>query len=157
MRENSLSGAGCSRADHRSICARLLLCCRLCQGRRLDHSGTGGRDRCKHHLRPEISSEQPGKHKNSTKSRLGTFRHRLYGNFGGHVYNRNRLRSPYIFRSHPVLTDFKSHLDLESEGFGGNAGFGIVWEATEKVTFAFVYRTPTIMKTTGTAKGDIGQ
>lgn len=74
----------------------------------------------------------------------------------GATYNRNRLVSPYTFQSHPALAGFKTLLDLETEGVGVNADFGLAWRPTESLTFGLSYRTPTRIETDGVAEGDLG-
>lgn len=73
----------------------------------------------------------------------------------GMVYTRNRLATPYIFQSHPALAGFKTMLDMETEGFGFNGDLAADWRATEKLTIALSYRSPTKFDTDGEAKGDI--
>lgn len=73
----------------------------------------------------------------------------------GATHNRNRLVSPYSFQSHPVLAGFKTLLDLETEGTGINADFGLAWKPVESLKFGLVYRTPTSIATEGDARGDI--
>jgi long-chain fatty acid transport protein len=73
----------------------------------------------------------------------------------GGVNNRNELKAPYIFQSHPVLTGLKTMLDLETDGWGVNADAGLVWKASDAVTVGFSVRTPTNFDTDGRALGDI--
>lgn len=72
----------------------------------------------------------------------------------GLVYNRNRLESPYIFQSHPVLKGFKTLLDLETDGFGVNGSFGAVFRPNESLSFGASYQTETRIDTTGSASGN---
>jgi long-chain fatty acid transport protein len=72
----------------------------------------------------------------------------------GAEYNRNSLVSPYIFQSHPALRGFKTLLDLETDGWGYNGTFGLVWEAHETLHAGLSYRTPTRFTTTGDANGN---
>lgn len=73
----------------------------------------------------------------------------------GATYNRNRLVSPYTFQSHPSLAGFKTLLDLETEGVGVNADFGLAWRPTDSLTVGLSYRTPTRIQTDGVAEGDL--
>lgn len=75
----------------------------------------------------------------------------------GAVYNENRLRSPYLFQSHPALAGFKTLLDLQTDGVGVNGEFGVTWRPSDRVTVGLTYRTPTRIETEGTARGDIGE
>lgn len=74
----------------------------------------------------------------------------------GAVYNENRLRSPYLFQSHPALAGFKTLLDLQTDGVGVNGDLGVTWRPSEAVAVGLTYRTPTRIETEGWASGDIG-
>lgn len=74
----------------------------------------------------------------------------------GAVYNRNELVAPYIFQSHPALKGFKTLLAMETEGWGVNGDLGLTWKPDERLILGFAYRTPTVVDSTGTARGDIG-
>lgn len=74
----------------------------------------------------------------------------------GVTYNRNSLVAPYTFQSHPVLSGFKTLLDLQTEGWGVNGTAGIIYRPHEKVRIGLSYRTPTSLHTTGHAEGNAG-
>ncbi len=74
----------------------------------------------------------------------------------GVVYTENELASPYVFQSHPVLAGMKTMLDLETDGYGVNGDLAMAWKASDKLSIALSYRTPTKFDTSGTAEGDIG-
>lgn len=74
----------------------------------------------------------------------------------GLVYNRNRLQSPYIFQSHPVLAGAKTLLDLRTDGFGWNATAGAIYQARTNLQFGVSYRSETTVHSTGSASGDVG-
>ena len=76
---------------------------------------------------------------------------------GGATYNRNQLEAPYVFQSHPVLRGFKTLLDLETEGWGANAGAGVIYRANERLQFGLSYRSTTSFETEGTAEGNAGE
>lgn len=74
----------------------------------------------------------------------------------GVEYDRNTLVAPYTFQSHPVLTGFKTLLDLETEGWGVNGTIGVVWQPCEKIHIGLSYRTATDLETDGDANGNAG-
>lgn len=74
----------------------------------------------------------------------------------GLVYNRNRLQSPYIFQSHPLLAGAKTLLDLRTDGFGWNATAGAIYQARTNLQFGVSYRSETSVHSTGSASGDAG-
>ncbi|MGE3309324.1 MAG: OmpP1/FadL family transporter [Limisphaerales bacterium] len=74
----------------------------------------------------------------------------------GATYNRNRLEAPYVFQSHPVLRGFKTLLDLETEGWGVDGTFGVVYRPCPGVSLGLSYRTPTAFETSGDAEGNAG-
>lgn len=78
-----------------------------------------------------------------------------FGGTVGLVYTRNRLATPYIFQSHPALAGMKTALDLQSDGFGFNGDLAAEWRATENLSLALTYRSPTKFNTEGQAQGDI--
>ncbi|MEM6911921.1 MAG: TonB-dependent receptor [Verrucomicrobiota bacterium] len=75
---------------------------------------------------------------------------------GGLTFQENRLRTPYVFQSQPVLAGFKTQLDLQAEGFGPNAEIGFVWVPLKNLRIAASYRSPTRFQSQGTAQGNIG-
>lgn len=76
----------------------------------------------------------------------------------GATYNRNRLVSPYVFQSHPVLSalGFKTLLNLEADGWGVNGTGGLVYRATDQLSIGLSYRTRTHFETHGDANGNAG-
>ncbi|MCS3902939.1 long-chain fatty acid transport protein [Methylohalomonas lacus] len=73
----------------------------------------------------------------------------------GVIYNENRLQAPYVFQSQPDLAGFKTLLDMETEGLGVNATFGLMVKPDPDVTLGMRYTTPTTFHTDGTARGDV--
>lgn len=75
----------------------------------------------------------------------------------GLLYNRNRLKSPYTFQSHPVLSTLgggaKVTTDLEADGFGVNGVFSLNYQATDSVLLSLSYTTPSSFDTEGDIKG----
>lgn len=69
----------------------------------------------------------------------------------GLLYNHNRLQSPYIIQTQPQIAGAKTLLDLETEGWGWNAQFGILWQPTDKISVGISYTLPTKLKTDGHA------
>ena len=72
----------------------------------------------------------------------------------GVEYDRNRLVAPYTFQSNPQLRGFKTLLDLETEGWGVNGTFGLVWQPSKTVSIGLSYRTMTDLSTDGDANGN---
>ncbi|MCB1098113.1 MAG: outer membrane protein transport protein [Verrucomicrobiae bacterium] len=75
----------------------------------------------------------------------------------GGTYNRNELRSPYVFQNHPILTGFKTLLELEADGWGINSDVGLTYKINEHLDLALSYRSPTSITTKGGASGNIGK
>lgn len=73
----------------------------------------------------------------------------------GLLYNRNTLRSPYIFQNN-ALAGLKTLLNLNTSGIGYNGNFGAVYTPSKKLEFGATYKTRTLVKSTGTATGDAG-
>lgn len=74
----------------------------------------------------------------------------------GLVYNKNRLQAPYIFQNTPGVAGAKTLLDLNTDGLGVNADFGILYRPNENWQFGLNYRTETSVRSRGHASGDIG-
>ncbi len=70
------------------------------------------------------------------------------------LYNENRLQSPYIFQSQQVLRTVKTLLDLQTEGYGWNAQFGLAWKPLETLQFGLSYTTEARVESEGRAHGD---
>lgn len=73
----------------------------------------------------------------------------------GILYNRNTLMSPYIFQNN-ALAGLKTLLDLHTAGTGYNGTFGAIYAPHKRVEFGATYKTRTLVKSTGTANGDVG-
>lgn len=78
----------------------------------------------------------------------------------GLVYNQNQLHAPYTFQSYPALVGggqgFKTLLDLNTDGFGVNGTFGLVYRPSDKVSLGLSYQTPTKIRSKGDANGNAG-
>jgi len=84
-----------------------------------------------------------------------TSRLSIGGSFGLN-YNENLLQAPYIFQSQHVLRGFKTLLDLSTRGWGANGTAGVLYRATNTLTFGLSYESRTTMKTYGSASGNAG-
>jgi long-subunit fatty acid transport protein len=73
----------------------------------------------------------------------------------GVLYNENRLRSPYVFQTQPILTGLKTLLNLKTTGYGWNTSFGVLVRPTSAVQLGLDYQSKTRVVTHGTATGDI--
>ncbi|BCX50212.1 OmpP1/FadL/TodX family outer membrane transporter [Haloferula helveola] len=76
------------------------------------------------------------------------------GGSAGLVYDRIELTVPFIFQSTPGVAGFKTLLDLETEGFSGNADIGLLYQVTDDIDFGIRYRTTTTLSSEGTATGN---
>jgi len=74
----------------------------------------------------------------------------------GLVYNKNKLQAPYIFQNTPGVAGAKTLLDLDTDGLGVNADFGVLFRPNEHWQFGLNYRTETSVRSHGHASGDIG-
>lgn len=72
----------------------------------------------------------------------------------GFLYNRNHLESPYIIQSERHLAGAKTLLDLETEGTGWNAQFGIQWKPIPTLKFGASYTLASRLKTNGRGYSD---
>ena len=72
----------------------------------------------------------------------------------GIKYNENRLQTPYIFQSRPVLRGFKTLLDLDTSGWGVNGSAGVLYRPTDTVSLGLSYQSRTVIKTYGDASGN---
>ena len=77
------------------------------------------------------------------------------GNFGL-LYNENRLQTPYVFQTQPVLRTVKTLLDLQTDGLGWNAQGGLRWRPTSTVTLSVTYTSESTIHTHGRATGNVG-
>jgi len=75
----------------------------------------------------------------------------------GLIYNRNRLKAPYIFQSHPILAGalggVKVLTNLEADGFGWNGVFSATYRLHDDVELGLSYTTETDFEATGTIRG----
>ncbi len=74
----------------------------------------------------------------------------------GFLYNENRLQTPYVFQTQPVLRTVKTLLDLQTDGFGWNAQVALRWQPISNLTFSAVYTSQATIDTHGRATGDAG-
>ncbi len=72
----------------------------------------------------------------------------------GFLYNRNQLEAPYIIQSQPTLAGAKTRLDLETEGTGWNAQFGVLWKPIPSVKLGASYTLASRVKTRGRGYSD---
>jgi long-chain fatty acid transport protein len=75
----------------------------------------------------------------------------------GAVYNSNTLQAPYIFQSQPVVKGLKTLLDLHTNGFGYNSSVGALLRPSRKVQLGAAWKSKTIIDSTGSASGNLGQ
>lgn len=61
------------------------------------------------------------------------------GASAGLLYNRNRLEGPYIIQTDAALRSVKTLLDLETEGWGWNGQFGLLWRPTDTLQIGLSY------------------
>lgn len=74
----------------------------------------------------------------------------------GLLYNENRLKTPYIFQSQPVLRGVKTLLDLDTDGYGWNVEAGMTWRPVEAFSMGLSYRSQSKIVTDGRASGNAG-
>ncbi len=74
----------------------------------------------------------------------------------GVVYNRNTLRTAYIFQEHPTLAGLKTLLDLRTSGTGWNSSLGVLFQASRKWQIGGAYQSQTTLNSRGTATGNAG-
>ena len=73
----------------------------------------------------------------------------------GVLYNQNRLESPYVFQTQPVLEGLKTLLDMKTTGYGWDATAGVLIRPTRKFQLGADYQSKTRVKSNGTATGNI--
>lgn len=76
----------------------------------------------------------------------------------GLLYNRNRLKSPYIFQSHPLLGPAglggaNVLVNLDTDGFGVNGVLSADFQLTNNLQMALSYTTPSYFDSEGTLRG----
>jgi long-chain fatty acid transport protein len=74
-----------------------------------------------------------------------------FGASAGLLYNRNRLEAPYIIQTQPQLAGAKVLLDLETEGWGWNAQFGVLWEPLSHLQLSLSYTLQSRLRSEGRA------
>lgn len=74
----------------------------------------------------------------------------------GLLYNRNQLETAYVFQSHPALRGFKTLVDLDTDGFGVDGEFGLLYRPMEELHFAVTYKLASTVKADGRITGNAG-
>jgi long-chain fatty acid transport protein len=74
----------------------------------------------------------------------------------GLLYNRNQLETAYVFQSHPALRGFKTLVDLDTDGFGVDGEFGVLYRPLEELHFAVTYKLASTVKADGRITGNAG-
>lgn len=72
----------------------------------------------------------------------------------GFLYNRNHLEAPYIIQSQATLAGAKTLLDLETEGTGWNAQFGLLWKPVPSLKLGASYTLASRIRSDGRAVSD---
>ncbi len=72
----------------------------------------------------------------------------------GLLYNNNQLNTAYVFQSNPTLAGFKTLVDLDTDGFGVDGEFGVLYRPTTNLHFAVTYKTSSTVKANGTITGN---
>lgn len=75
----------------------------------------------------------------------------------GVLYNRNQLETPYIIQTQPSLRSAKVLLDLDTEGWGANGQFGLLWKPLASLQLGLSYTLPTRIRSDGRATADAGR
>ena len=71
----------------------------------------------------------------------------------GLVYNRNRLKAPYIFQTASGLAGTKVLINLDTDGYGLNGVVGLNYKPVDKLNLNLGYTSPTTFETNGTLRG----
>lgn len=71
----------------------------------------------------------------------------------GLLYNRNRLKAPYVFQSHPVLAGVKVRANLEADGYAFNGVISANYKLNENMRLSLSYTTPSSFDATGSIRG----
>jgi long-subunit fatty acid transport protein len=72
----------------------------------------------------------------------------------GLLYNRNRLSAPYILQSQPILRGAKTLFDMETDGYGWDAQFGLAWKPVSALQLGASYTLASAIRTEGQARTD---
>jgi long-chain fatty acid transport protein len=75
----------------------------------------------------------------------------------GLLYNKNRLEAPYTIQTQTQLAGAKTLLDLDTDGWGFNGQFGVLWKPRNDLSFAVSYSLPSRLKTKGHATANSGR
>lgn len=75
----------------------------------------------------------------------------------GLLYNRNKLEAPYIIQAQPQLRGAKVLLDLDTEGWGANAQFGVAWKPVEALQIGLSYTLQSRIRAEGRGSADAGR
>ena len=75
----------------------------------------------------------------------------------GLLYNRNQLEAPYIIQTQPQLRGAKVLLDLDTEGWGANGQFGLVWKPASTLQIGLSYTLQSRIRADGRATVDAGR
>lgn len=75
----------------------------------------------------------------------------------GAAYNRNDLKAPYIFQSHPTLQGLKVLVDLSADDVALTSVLGMHYDATENVAIDVSYSFRTDFAASGSLQGNLGQ
>lgn len=75
----------------------------------------------------------------------------------GIAYNRNQLKSPYIFQSHPGLAGLKVLVDLDVDDYSPSFAVGIDYKAENNTRLYASYTLENEFDATGSATGNLGQ
>lgn len=74
----------------------------------------------------------------------------------GLLYNENKLQTPYVFQSQPLLKGAKTLLDLNTDGYGVDGQVGILYHPRDNLQIGLSYKTPSKLETHGDAFGNAG-
>jgi long-chain fatty acid transport protein len=72
-------------------------------------------------------------------------------------YNRNSLKAPYIFQSHPVLAGLKVLVDLEADDFAISTTVGLHYKPSPTWAFNIAYSPEASFSADGDLAGNLGQ
>lgn len=75
----------------------------------------------------------------------------------GIAYNRDQLRAPYIFQSHPALQGLKVLVDLDVKDYAPTLGFGVDYKLANGGRLYGSYSVKTDFSADGNTTGDLGQ
>lgn len=73
----------------------------------------------------------------------------------GLAWNRNRLKAPYIFQSHPVLGGLKVLVSLDTDDLDMTATLGLDYQVSERLALYLSYALETGFEASGDLKGNL--